>query len=196
MRWKDPCDWETMSIPREPPPAKLVTGLLFRDLQIQREALFELESLFGPIDFLSPAEPFSYTSYYDREMGEGVLRQVAGFLDLVSQGALPPIKHRTNQLEIRLSAEGRRRINIDPGLLSDERMVLATGKNYTHRIYLREGIYADLTLIYQKGGFQVLPWTYPDYRRGELLHYLGVLRRKLIFQRRKRLPGMCRGGEF
>jgi len=68
-----------VSIPREPPPAKLIVGLLFRDFEIRREALAQLTALYGPLDFATRAEPFSYTSYYDREMGEGILRQVVSF---------------------------------------------------------------------------------------------------------------------
>ncbi len=184
-----------MSIPREPPPAKLIVGLLFRDFEIRREALAQLTALYGPLDFATRAEPFSYTSYYDREMGEGILRQVVSFQDLAAADALPRIKHQTNLIETRLSSDAKRRINIDPGFLSEERVVLATGKNYTHRVYLRDGIYADLTLIYQKGGFRALPWTYPDYREANLLHYLGALRRKLIFQRKEKVPGDSQGGD-
>jgi len=135
------------------------------------------------MDFLSASGPFPYTTYYDKEMGQGIRRQTAGFLNLVAPGLLPDIKLRTNEIENSFSRDGKRRVNIDPGLLSPERFVLATGKNFTHRIYLRDGIFADLTLIYQKGAYSPLPWTYPDYRETEFLHYLKVLRKKLRFQR-------------
>jgi len=140
------------------------------------------------MDFLSMSSPFTYTTYYNNEMGPGIRRQMAGFLNPVALETLPDIKLRTNQIEIGLSSKGKRRVNIDPGLLSPERFVLATGKNFTHRIYLRDGIYADLTLIYEKGGYRPLPWTYPDCRESEFLHYLQVLRKKLKFQRHGVLP--------
>jgi hypothetical protein len=100
----------------------------------------------------------------------------------VAPESLPDIKLRTNEIETSLLGDGKRRVNIDPGLLSQERFVLATGKNFTHRVYLRAGIHADLTLVYQKGAYSPLPWTYPDYREPEFLHYLKVLRKKLKFQ--------------
>jgi hypothetical protein len=87
-------------------------------------------------------------------------------------------------------------VNIDPGLLSEERFILATGKNFTHRIYLKDGIYADLTLIYQQEGFKSLPWTFPDHQDPKLLHYLNMLRQKLVFQRTGKLPrkSITKGG--
>ena len=177
-----------MSKPREPQPAKLISGLLFRDFLIRDHALQALCDRFGPVDFISEAERFTYTDYYDKEMGPGIHRQLCSFLELVNPETLPDVKLFTNQLETRFESEGKRRVNIDPGLLSEERLILATGKNYIHRIYLRDGIYADLTLIYEKGGYKNLPWTYPDYRESNLHAFLSALRHKLIFQRRGRLP--------
>ncbi len=177
-----------MSQPHEPAPAKLIIRFLFRDFAVQLEALRRLEVMFGPMDFLSAPAPFPYTTYYDREMGPGIRRQTAGYFDLVKPVALPDIKLGTNGLERELAAGPNRQVNIDPGILSQERFVLATGKNFTHRIYLRDGIYGDLTLMYHKGGYQPLPWTYPDYREPEFLGWLAFLRKKLKFQQDGALP--------
>jgi len=177
-----------MSLPQEPLPAKLILGLLFHDFAVRDKALEALFRDFGPPDFLTAPHPFGYTSYYDEEMAPDLVRQVCSLLNLVPPERLPDIKLATNQLEVELSRAGKRTINLDPGLLSEERLILATGKNYTHRVYLRNGIYADLTLIYQKGAYHPLPWTYPDYREPALLHFLGVLRQKLRIQRQGRLP--------
>lgn len=177
-----------MSRPSEPPPAKLIVGLLFREPESRSGALARLEERFGPLDLLTEPIPFVYTSYYEREMGAGLLRQVAGFENLVEPDALADIKLATNAMEAELSVEGKRTINLDPGILTEERLILASGKNFTHRVYLRNGIYADLTLIYQKGGYRALPWTYADYREPMLLHFFKALKRKLLFQRTGRLP--------
>jgi hypothetical protein len=177
-----------MSKPRKPCPAKLIIRFLFSCPGAQTQALDALVSDFGPVDFLSAPGVFPYTTYYDDEMGQGLRRQTAGFLNLVEPGSLAAIKLRANEIETGLSVDGKRKVNIDPGLLSLENFVLATGKNFTHRIYLRDGIYADLTLIYNKGAYRPLPWTYPDYREPEFLHHLGVLRKKLRFQREGTLP--------
>ena len=93
---------------------------------------------------------------------------------------------QSNQIEQKHSENGKRRINIDPGYLVHERFVLATGKNYTHRIYIGQGTYADLTLIYRKGGFQTLPWTYPDYGRSDMLGFLVKVRDKYSADIKKR----------
>lgn len=177
-----------MSRPSEPPPGKLIVGLLFREAEFRGKALVILQERFGPLDMLTEPIPFVYTTYYEREMGAGLMRQVASFENLVEPGALPDIKLATNELEIGFSEQGKRRVNLDPGILTEERLILASGKNFTHRIYLRDGIYADLTLIYQKGGYRALPWTYADYREPMLLHFLKALKRKLLFQRTGRLP--------
>jgi hypothetical protein len=177
-----------MSLPQEPPPAKLMVGLLFSDFATRDRAMGMLCDHFGPVDFVTEAKPFTYTAYYDREMGANIARQVCSFFNLVRPESLPDIKLFMNRVEIDFSRDGERRINLDPGLLSAERLVLATGKNYIHRIYLRDGIYADLTLIYQKGAYQKLPWTYPDYQEPLLLHFLGALRQKLYFQHQGKLP--------
>lgn len=177
-----------MSLPQEPQTARLVVGLLFREEIIQQQTLSALTERFGPVDFLTEPKLFTFTDYYEREMGPSLYRQTGSFAQLVQPECLPDIKLFTNKLEGEFSEASRRTVNIDPGLLSEERLVLATGKNYIHRIYLRSGIYADLTLIYQEGAYRALPWTYPDYRESDLLHFLGVLRQKLIFQRTNRLP--------
>lgn len=152
------------------------------------QALNVLASEFGPVDFLSSPGDFPYTSYYDDEMGGGIKRQTASFLNLVLPESLASVKLRTNEIETALLFDGKRKVNIDPGFLSLENFILATGKNFTHRVYLRDGIYADLTLIYNKGAYRPLPWTYPDYREPEFLRYLDVLRKKLRFQRDGALP--------
>ena len=88
----------------------------------------------------------------------------------------------TNALETEFSVDQKRRVNIDPGYLVLERFVLATGKNFAHRIYLGRSIYADLTLVYRRGGFQTLPWTYPDYAAETMLKFLDQVRQKYVLE--------------
>lgn len=180
--------FKAVSAPREPVRAKLVVGLLFKSFTDQNEILDLLAVRFGQLDLLTEAQLFTFTDYYEKEMGPALYRRLASFASLVRPETLPDIKLFTNDLEMQFADGNRRRVNVDPGLLSVERLVLATGKNYTHRVYLRDGIYADLTLIYQSGSYRSLPWTYPDYRTPETLHFLNSLRRKLIYQQANRLP--------
>jgi len=176
-----------MSVPREPEPARLVVSVIFRpsgdgaEPPWLREALSRLEETFGRADHAGPAMPFDATSYYFGEMGKPLLRRFFSFPALVERERLAGIKRLTNGIEEALvDGEGRRRVNIDPGLLAPENFVLATGKGREHRIYLGSGIWADLTLVYHDGGFRPLAWTYPDYASDEIRSMLASLRGRLM----------------
>jgi hypothetical protein len=167
-----------MSAPRPPQPAKLVIGLFLARRDLFPALAAELEAAFGRADLVSAWMPFGYTAYYAKEMGAELSRRVLAFRPLIAQKRLPAIKTATNAIERAHAEGGRRQVNIDPGYLLLERFVLATGKNYTHRIYLDQGIYADLTLVYREGAFQALPWTYPDYADFPLRRFLLAVRGK------------------
>lgn len=167
-----------MSQPQPPKPAKLVIGLFLHDRALWPEMAGRLHAAFGSVDMISPWFAFDYTEYYAPEMGSPLYRRLLVFKALIEQGALAGIKCRTNALELSYVTTGRRRVNIDPGYLLLERFVLASGKNFTHRIYIGQGIYADLTLLFQKGAFRTLPWTYPDYAAREMQSFLTQVRRK------------------
>lgn len=138
----------------------------------------DLEQAFGAIDMVGPWMDFDYTDYYATEMGKPLYRRMLVFKNLIAQSDLARIKLRTNDIENQFARDGKRSVNIDPGYLLYERFVLATGKNYSHRIYIGQGIYADLTLIYQKGAYQALPWTYPDYADVAMKGFLIRVRQK------------------
>ena len=167
-----------MSAPQPPQPAKLVISLLMGETALADPVVEALEARFGAVDMLSPWLPFGYTRYYEKEMGTGLRRRMVVFQELVAQKALVAVKCFTNTLEDAYRLGDRRRINIDPGYLLQERFVLATGKNFSHRIYLDKGIYADLTLVHKRGGYQAQPWTYPDYASPEMLAFLTRVRDK------------------
>ncbi|MFP3928659.1 MAG: DUF4416 family protein [Desulfobacteraceae bacterium] len=165
-----------MSTPTEADPVKRIAGLISPDPEIIDRIIKELESVFGPVDRVSPLLDFDKTRYYEKEMGRPLFRRFISFRDLMPQDRLPEAKLETNRLEERTSLGGRRVVNIDPGYLCLERLVLATGKNFTHRIYLKKGIFADLTLIFHKGSFRPLEWTYPDFREPLVEGFFNELR--------------------
>ena len=167
-----------MSTPQPPKPAKLVIGFILKDKSVSNEIITELVKKNGPLDIVSPWLNFDYTDYYENEMGPSLLRRVLVFKSLIEQTDLADIKIATNRLEKKYALGESRRVNIDPGYLLLERFVLATGKNFPHRIYIGGGIYADLTLIYTKGRFQTLPWTYPDYAGDPMRGLLEKIREK------------------
>jgi len=169
-----------MSRPQTPTPAKLVIGLFMKEKSLVSLVAKELAEKFGPVDIISSWFPFDFTTYYESEMGKPLFRRMLSFKTLIKQSALSQIKITTNEMELKYSKNGKRMVNLDPGYLLRERFVLATGKNYTHRIYIGRNIYADLTLIYTKGEFQKLPWTYPDYADKKMLTYLQQVRSKYV----------------
>lgn len=161
-----------MSQPQPPQPAKLLIGVFLQDKALLSPAALRLEHYYGSLQMTSLWFDFEFTDYYTREMGKPLYRCILVFRDMIEQTALADIKCRTNEIEQEFALDSRRRINIDPGYLLHERFVLATGKNYSHRIYIGRGIYADLTLLFRKGGYQTLPWTYPDYAQEQMRVFL------------------------
>ena len=155
----------------------LVMGILSTAEDRREELLSILEKNFGPIERQSPTMEFSFTDYYDDEMGRRPQRYLLLFRDLVDPSDLADIKRRTNELEKLFSTpEGQRHVNLDPGLLSLSSLILATCKDRSHRIPLRDGIYAETTLIYKDHDFQSLPWTYADYKSDEIRGILRLFR--------------------
>lgn len=159
-----------MAIARPYERCALVVGVLScleEEKEEKAKAFESLESSFGPILHESEALDFSYTNYYDKEMGARPVRYFLMFRNLVDPSTLADIKKKTNEIELLFSSPIdnplARRINLDPGILSLSSFILATCKDRSHRIPLHDGIYAETTLIYQDKDFQRLPWTYADY---------------------------------
>ena len=146
---------------------KLFCGLLYRDMNILHEATNQMVRAFGPIDHESDIFPFDHTEYYKSEMGDGLIRKFISFEEMVPPNKLSAVKCKTIDIEKKLSdqveEDYNRTINIDPGYLELGKLILASTKNYSHRIYLDKGIYAEITLQYENKKFKFLRWTYPDY---------------------------------
>jgi len=174
--------------------AKLFMGLLGSSEEHLDAAKAEVQTRYGPIDLASPVFPFTFTTYYNEEMGEGIVRQFASFERLFDPGRLRAIKEETMILEGRMSADGKRRANLDPGYLNLSTVVLATTKDASYRVYLGEGVYAQPTLFFRERAFHPFEWTYPDYRQKETLSFFGEVRERLKEQLRER-RGENRGEE-
>ena len=148
---------------------KLIIGILSTLNDREDDFISILEKEFSSVDYKSRRFPFSYTSYYDKEMGEPITRFFLSFKKLVSPDDLAGIKIHTNYLEnffaVKTSAGlPMRKVNFDPGILNQSRLILASTKDNVHRIPLKEGIYGEVTLAYRKGEFVPFPWTYADYK--------------------------------
>ncbi|MCG8572520.1 MAG: DUF4416 family protein [Spirochaetes bacterium] len=172
-----------MSRLKEPPKVKLVIAFFTPFEQLLNEVIDKLINHWGELDYVSSHFPFTETSYYQKEMGTGLILQIVSFKNLIHRNGLPEVKNITCQLESIWQKEQNRQVNIDPGLLTLENFILATGKGYSHRIYLDKGVYADLTLIYQKSsGYQNLPWTYPNYQNQVIKDHLTAIRKIYVSQ--------------
>jgi len=155
---------------------RLICGMITQD-----EGLFERASQrmiveFGPIDYRSKILSFDHTDYYQAEMGPNLKRRFVSFKELIDRERLSEIKCFTNTLEEEFSEGERRQMNLDPGYLTLDKLVLATTKDYSHRIYIGRGIYAEVTLHYQNREWRPYEWTYPDYRSKEYLEIFKELR--------------------
>ncbi len=169
-----------MGIPREPKPAKYFIALLSSSQEYLTGVENDLISVLGAIDCRSQTLRWEISPFYEKEMGPKLLRRFVSFELLRSPEELAEVKLATQRLEEKhRSSEIQlfgRTVNLDPGYLEAGKVVLASTKNASQRIYLRCGIYAEATLLYYEGGFHGCSYTYPDYLWPETLAFLMSLR--------------------
>lgn len=169
-----------------PQPVKLVCGILRNDEQWIDQAIADLQYNFGALDFRSDSIPFNFTDYYFKEMGHPLFRIFVSFEKLIDPASLCDIKVKTNEMEEKYASEaGRRVLNLDPGYLTAAAYILATSKNYAHRIYLGKGVFAQQELLFERKRILTLEWTYPDYRSIEYQDILRRIRRRYLEQLRE-----------
>ncbi|GBD92873.1 hypothetical protein BMS3Abin05_00448 [bacterium BMS3Abin05] len=150
--------------PQEPEPVKFFCGILFGDPVLLEQVKERLEEKYGPIDTESERFDFDGTHYYREEMGAPLYRVFVSFKNWIHPKDISRIKLETNALENEFSGHGKRKINLDPGYMDVGKVVLASAKYNIQKIYLDHGIYADLTLHYEKGHFSPYPWSFPDFK--------------------------------
>jgi len=155
-----------MVTPNKPDPVKLFIGILTNKQQLISELESALSYNWGTIDCRSGIIPFDCTDYYEGEMGSKLFRYFISMENLMDPEELANIKLRTNEIEIKFSAEGKRKVNLDPGYLDFHKIVLASGKFGGQKIYLSGGIYADMTSRFSRGKFEPMEWAFPDFKTG------------------------------
>ncbi|MEW6202990.1 MAG: DUF4416 family protein [bacterium] len=164
-----------------PPPVNLITGVIYADIEVELAVKKHLVNIFGEIELEADLPPFNHTKYYEEEIGGNLNRKFYSFRKLIQPDEIVEIKLRTNEIEKEYAiTDGeviKRRINLDPGYVDASKLVLATTKNYTHRVYLRDGIYAEVTLKFHKKSFRPWDWTYPDYRTDDYIAFFNEVRR-------------------
>jgi len=170
---------------KDPVPVRLIVSAFAASDELIARAREQLVAEWGPLDYESELLPFAHTPYYAAEFGTGLVRRILAFERLIDPAALAPIKGRTNEIEQRHTVDGHRSVNLDAGYVALSKIVLATTKNYDHRIYLGEGIYAEVTLHYRKGAYHPWPWTYPDYATPEYCALFAEIRGRYLAQLRQ-----------
>lgn len=170
-----------MGRPSPSEPALLFIGALYREEKYLSVAKERLIVPFGEIVMESAPHEWDYSDYYRDELGWPISRVFFFLKNGINPENIADIKLLTNEIERQLSTEGKRSINLDPGYLTSAKVVLASTKNYSHRIYIGKGIYAEITLLYRDGRYQPHLFTYPDYASDEYI--------KMFVEARKFLKG-------
>jgi len=157
-------------------PVKLICGVMYqRSLDLDKVDLY-LTERFGPIESRSKTFECVFTDYYEKEMGKSLLKQFYSFGELIMPDTLASIKNITNAIEAKFAVDGKRAVNLDPGYMEESKLVLASTKNFSHRIYLGDKIWGEVTLRYEKGEFVTHPWTYADYATDFAFGYFKMVR--------------------
>ena len=173
----------------DPKPVKLIIGILAANHKCLYTSAEVLVDKFGKADFTSDLWPFNQTDYYKDQMGPCILRQFISIEKLIDPGKLAKIKHKTNKLEQKLAKTFAlplpRPVNLDPGIIEPSKLVLATTKNFSHRIYIGKNMYAEITLIVDKGRWRPLDHTFPDYRQQCYFDFFEKVRTRLLEQLKK-----------
>ncbi|MGM0444020.1 MAG: DUF4416 family protein [Fibrobacterota bacterium] len=170
-----------MAEAQKPSRARLFAAVMYTRTADYQHILSVLTATFGPVKARVEHIDFSaYTAYYDAEMGGAVRKSFLVFEKLIDRDMLADIKVQTNAQELATAREGKRCVNIDPGYLTAAKFVLASAKDFTHRIYLRRGIFAEVTLQFHKNGVRFFSWTYDDYRSSPVQDFLFRQRQELI----------------
>jgi hypothetical protein len=171
---------------QDPKPVKLIIGILAADQQCLHAAIEAIEDKFDGTDLVSDVWPFTQTDYYRDQTGPNILRQFVSIERLIDPGRLAKIKLKTNKLEQKLTGRLHmplpRPVNLDPGIIEASKLILASTKNYSHRIYIGKKMYAEVTLIFDKGSWCPLPYTYPDYRQQCYFDFFEKVRTRLLEQ--------------
>ena len=178
-----------MAQPKEFAPVKLICGVIYKEDALYEEVRRRLEAEWGRVDSESAPFPFDLTDYYEAEMGPGLVRRFMSFETLIAPESLPEKKIRAIEIE-EVAPAGERGsgppVNIDPGYLTASALIMATAKDFAHRVPLGQGIYAHLEFLFTKTGVKTLDWTYPDLRREPPQAYFRSVREIFLREIRER----------
>ena len=172
-------------------PVKMICGIIASDERVNQRAEEKLVRCYGAMDLKSPLYPFDLTDYYEEQMGKNLKRQFLSFEKLIKPEKLSVIKRNTNRLEEEIREDlraSRRIVNLDPGYMTPSALIMATAKDFSHRVPLQYGIYAHLEFLFGKEEIRTLDWTYPDFKSEAYQDYFLAVRRVYLSQLKKISP--------
>ncbi len=178
-----------MSVKTQADPVKLFIAVLGENLEQMAQAVAQLEQTYGPVDLRSESFPFNHTAYYEEEMGSSLQRQFFSFERLADPACIVELKLAADEIEQASADHHRRIVNLDPGYMDFCKVVLASYKYNGQKIYLRDGVYADVVLLYVKGIFEPFLWTFPDFSTGAYSPVLAQIRGRFKQQMKERRGG-------
>ena len=164
---------------------KPICGITYAADVSLTKVIEQVEPFMGTVEDQTPVFDFTFTDYYREEMGENLSKLFLSFEGLIHPSRLPEIKHRTNAVEQDWSVSGKRRVNLDPGYIMGAKLVLASTKDFAHRVFLDDAIYGDVQLRYRQDRFWPQEWTYPDYKTEAALAFFGNVRDKYILEEKE-----------
>lgn len=161
-----------MGKPRPPEKAVLFVSSLYSKESVYTSSLKTLKAAFGSVLFESESFPWQFSAHYNDELGSPLYKRFIFFNKVIEPSLIIDAKHLTNDLEIKLSHNSKRAVNLDPGYMTLAKVVLASTKNYSHRVYLGKNIYGELALFFKDNAFRPAFYTYHDYRSEPVLKIL------------------------
>lgn len=181
----------TLANPQSFIPVKMICGIIASNERIDQRAEEKLVQRYGVLDLKSPLFSFDFTDYYEKQMGKNLKRKFLSFEKLIEPEKLSAIKLETNRLEEEIREElqaSNRIVNLDPGYMTSSALIMATAKDFSHRVPLQNGIYAHLEFLFGKDEVRMLDWTYPDFKSEDYQKYFLAVRRIYLSQLRKNSP--------
>ncbi len=181
---------------RPPARAKLIIGFLSGLTELVGQVRKELKNKFGPEEEVLESIPFTWTNFYEKEIGTNPVRTFVSYENTFPREEIVEIKRYTNELELTISNNGLRPVNIDPGYMTLGQFFLATTKDQRQRVYMGNGIFVEPSLYFKDGEFHTFDWTYRDYCSRQYLDYFLRARSKLAYQLKHDRPYSKRNGAF
>jgi hypothetical protein len=174
-----------MGTTRSPKPVMLFMAMMYSPQAPIETILNRIDTAFGERAHHYGPVLFDFSDYYEEEMGAVLYKSYYTFSSYIDRTRLPAIKNFTNEIEQQFTNDAKRCVNLDPGYITNDKLVLATTKDFFHRLYLTDGIYAEVTLHFRKGSFRHFSWTYPDYRYAPFHAFLEKARAQCVGDTRK-----------